>query len=165
MTIWNWFVEEGTRVKEGITTNNTLKKWHTDMDHWFDRTMQELSRLRLTSVKPEISFRPKVDISETKQHYKVTVEVPGVNPKELHLETEHHMLKISGEKRSSHESTEDNMHKTECSYGRFERVLSLPEDADMSTLQAEFSHGALHITLNRLQLPSNKKKIDIKVLS
>jgi HSP20 family protein len=57
------------------------------------------------------------------------------------------------------------MHKAECSYGHFERTLSLPEDADMETIQAEFSHGALHITINRLQLPSNKKDVNIKILS
>lgn len=165
MTVWNWFREESNHIKNSITTNDTLKKWHTDLDRWFDHTMQELSHARLTGAKPEIVFHPKVDISETKQQYKVTVEVPGVHPKELHLEAKNHMITVSGEKKSSHESEEDSMHRTECSYGRFDRVLSLPEDADMETIQAEFSHGTLHITINRLQLPSNRKNINIKILS
>jgi HSP20 family protein len=165
MAVWDWFREEGNQIKNSIMSNETLKKWHADMDHWFDSTMQELSRLRLTSMKPELSFRPKVDVSETKKQYNITVEIPGVHPKDLRLDIENHRIIVSGEKRSSYELKEDNMHKTECSYGCFERVLSLPEDADMSTIQAEFFHGALHVTVNRLPLPSNKKNVDIKVLS
>jgi HSP20 family molecular chaperone IbpA len=96
MTVWDWFREESANIKNGITTNETVKKWHKDMDHWFDRTMQELSRLRLTSIKPEIVFHPKIDISETKQQYKITVEVPGVHPKELQLSKENHTIIVSG---------------------------------------------------------------------
>lgn len=165
MAVWDWFKEGSRHVKDGITTNDTLKKWHTDLDRWFDNTMQELSNFHLTGEKSKIDFYPRIDISETKQQYNVTIEVPGVHPKEIHLEIENHTVTVHGEKRSSHESKEGNMHKAECSYGRFERTLSLPEDADMSTIKAEFSHGALHITVDRLQLPSNKKKVDIKVLS
>lgn len=164
MTVLDWFQEEGSHIKNDMTTNSTLKKWHADLDRWFTHATQELLHFHLTGERSKIDFHPRVDISKAKQQYEVTVELPGVHPQELQLESEHHKITVSGEKRSSHESKENNFYKAECAYGHFERTFSLPEDADMGTIQAEFSHGALHVTVNRLQLPSNKKKIEIKTL-
>jgi len=166
MTVWNWFRKESHHAKKSLESNDTLRKFHADIDRWFGSAMQELSHLHLTSVKPEIVFHPKIDISESKKQYKITVEVPGVHPKDLHLDIENHVITVSGEKKSSHESSKEEYARSmECSYGEFERVLALPEDADMETMQAEFLHGSLYITINRLDLPSNKKKVEIKALS
>ena len=62
MAVWDWFREESENIKDGLESNDTLKKWHSDVDRWFNTTMQELSHLHLTSVKPEIAFHPKIDI-------------------------------------------------------------------------------------------------------
>ena len=99
MAVWDWFKEGSRHVKDGITTNDTLKKWHTDLDRWFDNTMQELSNFHLTGEKSKIDFYPRIDISETKQQYNLTIEVPGVHPKEIHLEIENHTVTVHGEKR------------------------------------------------------------------
>ena len=51
----------------------------------------------------------------------------------------------------------------ERSYGTFQRVLSLPEDADQDGVKATFKKGVLTITLPRKALPeSNVKQIEVK---
>ena len=163
MNILDWFRDEGAHIKNTVTSNDKLHKWHKDMDHWVDNAMKELHSLRLLHIKPELAFHPKIDLARTPKEYKIVVEIPGVNPKDLHLTINNHVITISGEKKSDHETEENHTHTTECAYGSFERVLTLPDDADMETIQAEFEHGVLHITVHRKKTPSHKKDIEIKI--
>jgi len=51
----------------------------------------------------------------------------------------------------------------ERSYGSFQRVLSLPEDADQDKINATFKKGVLTVTMPRKALPqSDVKQIEVK---
>jgi HSP20 family protein len=51
----------------------------------------------------------------------------------------------------------------ERSYGSFQRVLSLPEDADQEHIKATFKKGVLTVTMARKALPkSDVKRIEVK---
>jgi len=51
----------------------------------------------------------------------------------------------------------------ERSYGAFQRVLSLPQDADQDGVKAVFKKGVLTVTLPRKALPkSDVKQIEVQ---
>jgi HSP20 family protein len=51
----------------------------------------------------------------------------------------------------------------ERSYGSFQRVLSLPEDADQDGVAATFKNGVLTITMPRQAAPqTNVRQIEVK---
>ena len=51
----------------------------------------------------------------------------------------------------------------ERSYGSFQRMLSLPEDADQKEVSATFKNGVLTITMPRKALPKPKvKRIEVR---
>ncbi|WP_222937654.1 Hsp20/alpha crystallin family protein [Spartinivicinus ruber] len=111
-------------------------------------------------------FKPSVDISAKDIEYLISVEVPGVEEKDIKLEIKDHTLVISGEKKQEKEDKEEHHYRVERSYGCFQRVLAIPEDASTEEINASFKNGVLSITLPRRELPNRKaKQIEIKKAS
>jgi HSP20 family protein len=92
---------------------------------------------------------PKVDIAEGSKHYTITVEVPGVEEKDIDLTVADGTLTIRGEKRQEQEDHDRQYHRVERSYGAFQRVISLPTDAKEETIEAKFKNGILTLTVQK----------------
>jgi len=86
-----------------------------------------------------------------------------VSEKDVTLEIVNNTMTIRGEKKQEKEEKEKNYYRVERSYGSFQRVLSLPQDADQEDVKATFKNGVLTVTIPRKELPkSEAKRIDIK---
>ena len=106
---------------------------------------------------------PRVDVSEGKKEITVKAEIPGCNAKDIDVSLEGQILTIKGEKKQEKEEKEKNYYRMERSYGAFQRILSLPEDADQDSIKATFKNGVLNITLPRKALPApDVRQIEIK---
>lgn len=91
---------------------------------------------------------PAMDVVETDDEIRCTIEVPGVARDDLEVSIQGRRLRIAGEKRS--ERTEGNgaAHRLfERRYGRFERHLTLPDRVDASRVTARHEDGILTIVL------------------
>ena len=53
--------------------------------------------------------------------------------------------------------------RIECSYGRFERSFSIPENADVNTIQAKLENGVLEVTLPKIAAPKPEPKHTIQI--
>src|SRR5690606_28071003 len=102
---------------------------------------------------------PKVDIAAEGNHYTITVEVPGVEEKDLEVSIADGTLTIRGEKRHEQENREKQYHRVERSYGAFQRMLSLPNDANEEAVEAKFKNGILTLTVpkNPSTKPAGRK--------
>ena len=100
-------------------------------------------------------IKPTLDLGATDKAYTVTVEIPGVDEKDVKLEIANDILTIRGEKRQETEEKEKNYYRLERSYGSFQRVLSLPEDIDQDGVKASFNRGVLTVTMPRKALPKS----------
>jgi HSP20 family protein len=94
---------------------------------------------------------PAMDVRENDQHYAVTVELPGVRKEDVHVELEHGMLTIRGEKKSEREEKKEHCRYTERSYGSFSRSFRLPSDVDADRLEASFKDGVLSLSIPRTE--------------
>jgi HSP20 family protein len=56
------------------------------------------------------------------------------------------ILTIRGEKKSEHETEEKGFVRRERSFGRVERVVSLPDGVDLDSAKATFKNGVLSVT-------------------
>lgn len=91
--------------------------------------------------------------------------MPGVSEKDAKVEISGDTLIISGEKRQEKEQRNQDFYRIERSYGSFQRVLSLPEDADQEGISASFKKGVLTIKMPRKSLPKGDVKlIEVKNL-
>ena len=85
--------------------------------------------------------------------------------KDVKLEIANDILTIRGENKHEKEEKDKNFHRVERSYGSFQRVLSLPEDADQDAVKATFKRGILTISMPRKAMPqADVRKIEITCL-
>jgi len=90
-------------------------------------------------------WAPAVDISERKDAYLVTAELPGVNAGDVEITFEDGLLTIQGERRFAHDSGEEKIHRTERSYGAFRRSITLPSHVEADKIEATALDGVLQI--------------------
>ena len=79
----------------------------------------------------------------------VVAFAPGVDPKALQLTVENGLLIIAGERNAeaSNAAENDTVYAQERFAGAFRRVISLPDEADLSKVEARLRDGALHISV------------------
>lgn len=90
---------------------------------------------------------PAVDIVEQDKSFEISVELPGMEEKDLQVRLSNGHLVISGEKRDERKEERKDYHLSERHYGSFERVFSLPKGVDADHIEAHFSKGVLKISL------------------
>jgi len=179
----NWVKHE----EHSLGRDRSMPTWHsTDQEGFLNPVMQlqrDLERLfddtfrgfGLPSLR-ERSFRsvnddflnPCVDIAADDKVYTITVEVPGVNEKDVELDLSDDMLIIKGTKKQEKEDKDKGkeFYRVERSYGEFQRTLSLPEDALRENIDASFKDGILTVTIPRKALPKAEvRHINIKKAS
>jgi HSP20 family protein len=119
-------------------------------------------RNRIPSTFQARSF-PPVNVSETEQQYTVSVELPGMEPKDIDIEVMGNQLNISGERKWEEEKKGKEYHRVESQYGSFARSLTLPDNLrlDRESIDATFQKGVLEITFPKVE-PTPIAKIAIK---
>jgi HSP20 family protein len=128
---------------------------HREVDRLFDDAFRGFGgrwpRLTLPTVASEWRglLRPALDIQESDKQYRITLEVPGVEEKDIQLTLDDDVLWIRGEKRQEQEHKDGQFHRVERSYGSFQRALNLPEDANQDAIKASFKNGVLTVTIDK----------------
>jgi HSP20 family protein len=106
---------------------------------------------------------PRTEIAETDNALEVSVELPGINGKDVDISLTDNALTIKGEKKSERDDTKKGYHLSERSYGSFYRSIPLPSGVDTDKANAEFKNGVLTVTLPKTQEAlSRVKKIEVK---
>jgi HSP20 family protein len=115
---------------------------------------------------------PTIDVTETEKEIEVTVDLPGLERKDVDISLESDVLTIRGEKKIEPKSNENSgkdgkdakektYHVAERSYGVFYRVIQLPPGIDPSKVQATMSKGVLRVTIPK-PARSSAAKIEVK---
>jgi HSP20 family protein len=108
-------------------------------------------------------FMPRLDVNETDKEMIVSVELPGMDEKDIQISLEEGVLTISGEKKIEKQEKSHSFHRMERSYGSFTRQVALPVDVDEDAVSATFKNGLLNVTLPKKQLSlSQGKRITVK---
>ena len=88
-------------------------------------------------------------MSETPEALTLRLEVPGLSRDQLKISVENNTLTVRGEKTPETSSEDETFHRTERSFGGFERSFSLPPYVDTEDVKAALQDGVLAITLPR----------------
>ena len=108
-------------------------------------------------------FSPSVDIKESDKDIRVSVELPGMDDKDVNVLLGKDSLTIKGEKKEEKEDKGKNYYRMERSYGSFSRTIPLPAEIDTDRAKAEFKKGLLTVTLPKTaQAIKQTKKISVK---
>lgn len=176
---WNWTQdEEGSesrpmQVSDRNVTTNPVNQLHDQIDRLFNDMFSQAGfgspALRgfggstaPASAAQTAFLRPNVDIAATDKEYTVTAEIPGVNEDDISLEVAQDNLIIRGEKKAEEKQEDKDIHRIERAYGSFQRVLSMPEDADRDNIEAQFNNGVLTVNVPRkAESGSGRRQIGI----
>jgi HSP20 family protein len=135
-----------------------------------DRLFGDLTR-GIASTNGVAMLTPSIDVSETGKVIEITVDLPGLERKDVEISLEGDALTIRGEKTESNgeengvkadrQNGQRTYHVAERSYGVFYRVIHLPPGIDPAKVEATMSKGVLKIRLPKPQ-GSTASKIEVK---
>lgn len=104
-----------------------------------------------------------LDVAETEDEIIVSIDLPGVDPKDIDISLTGDVLTIKGEKKEEAEEKKRNYHRMERRYGSFSRSVALPPAADPEKVSASYKDGVLKITLGKKEEAKAKSiKIEVK---
>jgi HSP20 family protein len=146
---------------------NTRERWEPFRDA--TEIQQEMNRLfdnffgRPSAVATaERVWLPLCDMYETKDDLHVTFELPGVREKEVSVAITGDVLTVKGERKWDRELKDENYHRLERVYGKFERAVPLPVPVQADKVKATYRDGVLEITLPKAEEAKPKEiKIDL----
>ncbi|WP_461218670.1 Hsp20/alpha crystallin family protein [Lapidilactobacillus salsurivasis] len=134
--------------------NNRRNDLFGGFNDWFndDRFFNNLGRAFYGMSEPNDL---KTDIKETKHDYQVTVDLPGLDKKDIEVRYDNDILTISGKKDSFTDDADKdgNTLMSERSYGSFSRQYRLPK-IKADAISGHYENGVLKITL-----PKENKEI------
>jgi HSP20 family protein len=157
-------------TRSGLPASETAGLWsplsslRREMDRLFDEFGTSRwpvpGAMRLMAEMPPV---PAMDLVESDGSYEITVELPGIDVKDVELKVRDDMLTLRGEKREASERKDKDRHVSERRYGSFQRSLRLPPDADASKVEATCAKGVLRITLPKSETArTREQKIEIR---
>lgn len=143
---WNWFKneqQEQQTVSSLPVQRNDLPaasgpvspilQLHREIDRLFDDAFRGFGfpALNMPQWPSDWSgmLKPALDIQETDKQYKIALEVPGVEEKDIQITLDNDVLMVRGEKRQNRRRRKVAS-TVERSYGSFQRALNLPDDAN-----------------------------------
>ncbi len=119
-----------------------------DFGREMDRLMQARKQQQVTAAAS--AWTPSVDIHEAEDHYRLTMDIPGVVPEEIEVSMEDGVLEISGERKAvDAENEKRDYSRRERFQGAFRRSFKLPETADDTEISAATSHGVLEVLIKK----------------
>ena len=139
-----------------LDASRELTDIQTQMNRLFDNFLGQSAPQGVM----ERVWAPAVDMYETKDAVLVSVEVPGLNEKDIHLSITGDLLTIHGERQWNDEARDASYYRQERWFGKFERVLSLPTSVEAGQVKATYRDGVLTI---RLPKSEGVKPKEIKI--
>lgn len=92
---------------------------------------------------------PASEASSDDRLYRIALELPGVEEKDIEVTVDDGVVNVRGEKRTSREETGETWYFSERQFGSFARSFRLPPDADGANLSAALKDGVLTLTVPR----------------
>ena len=102
-------------------------------------------------VKSEmVSTRPKMNVVETPDNYRLELTVPGLTKEDIKIKLEKNILKIFAE-RTNELPEGEKYNRKEYDYNMFKRSFELPNKVDTKAIKANVKNGILVITLGKIE--------------
>ncbi len=158
---WNWFKKEDEKSREVVPVKKQAENqvppvalraedvWDSPVEQLWEGLLARMNMLAPSFAGSSMVLKPTLDLHVNDKEYIISVEIPGVNEDDIKIEITDDYLIIRGEKKQEEELKDGHSYRVERSYGMFQRILNLPEDADKDKVEASFKKGVLVITIPR----------------
>lgn len=111
------------------------------MESYFDSPADSIASITRT-------WAPPVDLYETLDEIHLSIEIPGIEQKDLKIEARDNVITVQG-RRTFEERKGETFLQVERSYGPFQRTFRLPSSILEKKVKAEFNFGVLNIKMKK----------------
>lgn len=113
---------------------------------------------------PEHLTIPPLNVTDEKDHYRISIAVPGLEKSDFDIEVSKNVLTISAASEKKEEEEKKKYRHKEYSYSAFSRSFTLPSDISADSISAQYDKGILSLDLpkNDKGENSHEKKIEVK---
>ncbi len=148
--------------REQTDPEYALARFREDFETLLDRFFRNpWSLTGFGSVWPELANVPRTDLADNESEVTVTMELPGVDPKDVEITITGDLLTVRGEKKTEHEEKKKDYHYVERQFGTFQRTIQLPSTVDPGKVDAKFKHGVLTINIAK-RSEAKPRKITVR---
>lgn len=133
------------------------------MDRMIDRMFNGNWPLSMSAEMPDFlnGKEPDLDMYREGDQLHVDLDLPGVNPTDIHTRVFKDHIELKAEKKHEEEKKEREMFRSERYYGSYCRTIGLPSEIDPTSLEATYKDGILHFTA-KIHHPENEGR-DVKI--
>jgi HSP20 family protein len=135
-----------------------MRRFTEDIDRAFSGTLGDLGR---GSADRDFAWMPAVEVRQSGNHLMIHADLPGLTENDVKVEVTDEGLVLQGERKQEHTSEEGGWHRSERVYGRFHRLIPLPDGAKIDDVEANFKNGVLEISVPVTESQSKRRQIPI----
>lgn len=134
---------------------SALRRWEpfrgllgmqSELDRMLDEFFGRPALVRADGVRV-----PTVDVSETADAVIVKAEVPGVDKKDLAVEVMPDSLSLKAELTREEEKNDEQFHRRERVWQRYERLIPLPAEVITDQVKATMKDGVLEVRMPKTE--------------
>ena len=118
----------------------------SELDRMLDEFFGRPALVRADGVRV-----PTVDVSETADAVIVKAEVPGVDKKDLAVEVMPDSLSLKAELAREEEKNDEQFHRRERVWQRYERLIPLPAEVVTNQVKATMKDGVLKVRMPKTE--------------
>src|ERR1700712_749244 len=93
------------------------------------------------------SRTPAVNIAENENEFQIELAAPGLKKEDFKINLDKNILTVSADKKTETVEEGKKFSKREYSYNSFTRSFTLPEIADHTKIEAEYTDGILKLNV------------------
>jgi HSP20 family protein len=140
-----------------------LQDFRDQFDRFFGQFPLDRSRQHQAQTGQANHHSPATDISQDENAYRIVMEIPGIDPKNVEINAAGSLLSVRAHHEQDHEHRSGDYLVRERNVGTIRREFRLPDDVDQEKINAEFRNGVLALTLPKSQQArEQRRRIEIK---
>jgi HSP20 family protein len=138
-----------------------VASYRSDLDDLMTRLLDDDLEMKLPVAFSRAAV-PPVNIAESEKSWTVSVELPGLDEKDIQVQILGNHMQISAERKWEAEKKGKEFHRVESQYGAFQRTIRLPENVrlDPDSITASYKQGMLEISVPKVE-PTPAARISV----
>ena len=125
------------------------------------RLFEDVSRNGAGQAVPSGLIAPRLDVKESDQEFRVSVELPGVTEEDIEVDVDDDLLTVRAEKKEEREVERADQHVNERVFGVFQRSIRLPQSVDAQSVKATLVNGVLQIAIPKSKRQTSNRRVPV----
>ena len=111
---------------------------------------------------PPLAWAPPTDVYETETELIVTMDIAGMNIRDIGVLTDGDVITIRGVRQEIAPRCKKQFHKMEIQVGPFQRRIHVPVPIDLQSMSTTYSNGLLEVRLKRKFDQPTKRSVEVE---